>query len=65
MQVWKQNITADNYRSFVNSVGATTDGRSTTLVVDLDGAGAQQQTYTLTLQNLRFDAANTHTIFGV
>jgi len=65
VQVWKQNITADNYRSFVRSVGATVDGRSTTLVVDLDGAGAQQQTYTLTLQNLRFDAANTHTIFGV
>nr|WP_233171172.1 hypothetical protein [Herbaspirillum sp. ASV7] len=65
VQVWKQNITADNYRSFVSSVGATADGRGTALVVDLDGAGAQRQTYTLTLQNVRYDAANTHTIFGV
>lgn len=65
VQVWKQNITADNYRSFVSSVGATADGRGTALVVDLDGAGAQRQTYTLILQNVRYDAANTHTIFGV
>ncbi|WP_217284459.1 hypothetical protein [Herbaspirillum sp. B65] len=59
-----QTITAANFNSFVQSVAAGPNN-STTLTVDLDGAGSRTQTYTLTLQNLLYNPANTQTIFGV
>lgn len=37
----------------------------TRLVIDLDGAGAGTQTYSLHLQNVAYNPANTHTLFGV
>ncbi len=57
VQVFGQAITAANFGSFATRVAATADGRGTTLVVDLDGAGPQNQTYTLTLQNVKYVAA--------
>ncbi|EOA02494.1 inner membrane protein [Herbaspirillum frisingense GSF30] len=38
---------------------------ATRLVIDLDGAGAGTQTYSLHLQNVAYNPANTHTLFGV
>ena len=43
---------------------ASDSGRSTTLTVDLDGVRGGLS-YTLQLQNVAFNAANTQTIFGV
>ncbi|MBG7621581.1 hypothetical protein I5R65_19095 [Herbaspirillum sp. AP02] len=65
VQVFGQTVTAANFASFATRAAATADGLGTTLVVDLDGAGAGSQTYTLNLQNLKYVAANTQTIFGV
>ena len=54
-----------NLNSFVKSAAASADGRGTTLRVDLDGAGANENIYTLTLQNVLYNPANTQTIFGI
>ncbi|NQE49690.1 hypothetical protein [Herbaspirillum rubrisubalbicans] len=64
VQVFNQTITQANLSSFVKAgVGPTpTDTR---LLIDLDGAGPGTLTYTLTLQNVLFNSANTATIFGV
>lgn len=65
VQVAGQTITTANLNNFVRSIAASPDGRSTTLTVDLDGPGTGNQTYTLTLQNLLYNPANTQTIFGI
>lgn len=65
VQVAGQTITAANLNSFLRSIAATPDRGSTILTVDTDGAGAKQHTYTLTLNNVRYDPANTQTIFGI
>jgi hypothetical protein len=65
VQAAGQTITAANLNSFVRSIAASPDGRSTILTVDTDGAGAKQHTYTLTLQDVVYNPANTPTIFGI
>ncbi|BEV14113.1 hypothetical protein HBDW_09010 [Herbaspirillum sp. DW155] len=65
VQVAGQTLTAANLDSFVKSAAASSDGGGTTLRVDLDGAGANENIYTLTLQNLFYNPANTATIFGI
>ncbi|MET3434112.1 hypothetical protein ABIC71_003619 [Herbaspirillum seropedicae] len=63
VQVWGQSITSANLSSFASAT-ASDSGRSTTLTVDLDGVRGGLS-YTLQLQNVAFNAANTQTIFGV
>ncbi|MET3073337.1 hypothetical protein [Herbaspirillum seropedicae] len=63
VQVWGQSITSANLSSFASAT-ASDNGRSTTLTVDLDGVRGGLS-YTLQLQNVAFNAANTQTIFGV
>ncbi|WP_075257213.1 hypothetical protein [Herbaspirillum camelliae] len=64
VQVWAKSITSADLSSFVTSAVASDGGRSTTLTVDLDGVKGGLS-YTLQLQNVAFNTANTQTIFGV
>jgi len=59
------DINESNFNEFVKEVAPIQGGAGTKLVVDLDGAAAGNQTYTLHLQNVAYQPANTHTLFGV
>ncbi|WP_433693568.1 Ig-like domain-containing protein [Herbaspirillum seropedicae] len=63
--VFGKSIDLGNLQQFVKEVAPIQGGNGTKVVVDLDGAAAGNQTYTLHLQNVAYQPANTHTLFGV
>ncbi|MET3434110.1 hypothetical protein ABIC71_003617 [Herbaspirillum seropedicae] len=63
--VFGKSIDLGNLSQFVKEVAPIQGGNGTKVVVDLDGAAAGNQTYTLHLQNVAYQPANTHTLFGV
>ncbi|ONN66142.1 hypothetical protein BTM36_13050 [Herbaspirillum sp. VT-16-41] len=65
LAVFDKNVDALNLDKFVKEVAPIQGGMGTRLVIDLDGAGAGTQTYSLQLQNVAYNPANTHTLFGV
>ena len=65
LAVFGKNVDALNLDKFVKEVAPIQGGTGTRLVIDLDGAGAGTQTYSLHLQNVAYNPANTHTLFGV
>ena len=65
LAVFGKNVDALNLDKFVKEVAPLQGGAGTRLVIDLDGAGAGTQTYTLQLHNVAYNPANTHTLFGV
>ena len=65
LAVFGKSVDALNLDKFVKEVAPIQGGAGTRLVIDLDGAGAGTQTYSLHLQNVAYNPANTHTLFGV
>lgn len=63
--VFGKSIDLGNLQQFVKEVAPIQGGNGTKVVVDLDGAAAGNQTYTLHLQNVAYQPANTHTLFGI
>lgn len=64
VRIFNQDLSAANLSRFVTASAGPT-ANDTRLVIDLDGAGPGTLTYTLHLQNVVYNAANTNTIFGV
>ncbi len=63
--VFGKSIDLGNLYQFVKEAAPIQGGTGTKLVVDLDGAAAGNQTYSLHLQNVAYNPNNTHTLFGV
>ncbi|MET3432552.1 hypothetical protein ABIC71_002049 [Herbaspirillum seropedicae] len=64
VEVFNQSLTQANLSRFVTA-SAGVNPNDTRLTIDLDGAGPGTLTYTLMLQNVPYNSANTATIFGV
>jgi len=61
-----QNITAENWRQFAPQAEQSAYGSGTKLVIDLDGAGAGTDKYTLYLPTVAFNyETNTKSLFGL
>ncbi|MET2987999.1 adhesin [Herbaspirillum seropedicae] len=64
VEVFNQSLTQANLSRFVTA-SAGVNPNDTRLSIDLDGAGPGTLTYTLMLQNVAYNSANTATIFGL
>ncbi|MRT29523.1 Ig-like domain-containing protein [Herbaspirillum sp. CAH-3] len=59
-----RDIRLDNLENFAPASQQSASGTGTKLVIDLDGLAGGDK-YTLYLQNVTYNASNTHTLFGV
>ncbi len=64
VEVFNQTLTLANLSRFVTA-SAGANANDTRLTIDLDGAGPGTLTYTLMLQNVMYNSANTASIFGL
>ncbi|EIJ44428.1 autotransporter adhesin protein [Herbaspirillum sp. GW103] len=64
VEVFNQTLTLANLSRFVTA-SAGANANDTRLTIDLDGAGPGTVTYTLMLQNVMYNSANTASIFGL